>query len=231
MANPELLPFPPLTPKPGWPQCPAFPPRAQQVWPGCRGMGYGLVQHATAVSLAKAQLCQGPAGKTFLLHSSEESSGQPCPPASSLRPEADENQNAAYPRGPATTGPEPHIAAPAPQASSLLWAGPSSQRQGWLGPLSHVGQPRACQLGLVSQWLLSPGRGAGPSGARRVMSQAPGTRSGKLEAQEEVAKTGRVRSAQQPTAPHTHSTHTISCQGDYCTTGRSDSLGPRGWRG
>lgn len=195
-------------------------------------MGSGLVQHPTAVSWAKAQLCQGPAGKTFLPHSSKGSSGQPCSPASSLRPEADGNQNAAYPWGPATPHSELHIAAPAPQASSLLWAGPSSQRQEWLGPL---GEPRGPAQSLPARAGLTMApftrERSWPIWSLWSDVPGPGTKSGKSEAQEGVAKTGRVRDSQQSTSPHTHSTHTISWQGDYRTAGRPDSLGPWGWRG
>lgn len=86
----------------------------------------------------------GPAGQTFPLLNSKRSSGQPCPPASSLRPEADGTQNAA---SPGAQQPETGMAAPAPKASSLLWQAPAARdRGGWALWGSHVGQPRACQL-------------------------------------------------------------------------------------
>lgn len=69
--------------------------------------------------------------------------------------------------------PKPHRAALAPSGLlPPLWAGPSSQRQERLdpGPLGEPRVPAQClpALRLISQWLLSPGRGAGPSGAHGV---------------------------------------------------------------
>ena len=52
-------------------------------------------------------------------------------------------------------------------------------------PAQRLPAPR-----LVSQWLLSPEGGDGPSGARGVMSQAPGAWRRRSETQEGVAKAG-----------------------------------------
>lgn len=59
------------------------------------------------------------------------------------------------------------------------------------------------------------------------MSQAPGARSGKSETKEGVAKTGRVKGAQQ-SPPHTRSTLTTQCQGDCHTTGTAGDQIPWG---
>lgn len=135
---------PNLTTFPGRPQCPASPSRALRLWPGCRGAGF---------SLAKAPTCWGPADESFLLQGSEGFHGQPRPAASSLRPQADGNQKAAYPWAQllqAQKSPCPHPAAAAPALARLLpplWASRAARDgNGWTLWESHVCQPGACQL-------------------------------------------------------------------------------------
>lgn len=193
--------------------------------PGCRGAGSGLVQHAAAVSLAKAQLC--PAQLARLSRSS-------------------------IPKGPVAS---PALQPPPsdPRQMGLRMQpllGPSSQRQGWLPqpprPPPSSGRPQQPETGVAgpsggATWAspepassqagptMAPftGERAGPSRAHRVMSLAPGTRSGKSETQEGVAKTGTVRGAQPSTPPPTytpprlsHVKVTTAPRGDQLSWGR-----------
>lgn len=152
----------------------------------CR-LGWALGNRVLALSSTpwfsvwrRPQICQGLAGLSFLLQVSEGSSVVPAlqPPPSALRQMEIRTQHI--------------LGAHIQQASSgplpPLWAGPSSQRQEWLhlGPLGKPHVPAQCLPAprLISQWLLSPGRGAGLPGARGVMSQARGM-------EEEVRNEGR----------------------------------------
>lgn len=124
------------------------------------------------------QICQGPAGKSFLLQGSEGPSGRPCPPVSSLGPEADGNQNAVDLQGPAAAGPEAPMIAQAPLTSPLLSGQVPAAETGIAGPRGlrepRVPAQRLPAPRLTSQWLLSPGEELARPGACGGMSQAPG---------------------------------------------------------
>lgn len=155
----------------------------------------------------RPQICWGPAGKALVFQGSEASSSQPCPPGSSLRPQADGNQDVAYTWSLAATGPEVPYSSPSTlQSPPCSLERPKRPETGMAGrgPLGEPRVPpqRLPALGLISQWLLSPERGAGLPVAREVMSQAPGAWSGRSEAKIGVAKTRRGKGAEPP--PHDH---------------------------
>lgn len=125
---------------------------------------------------------------------------------------------------------KPHIAAPGPSGLlPPLWAGTISQRQERLDP-APLGEPRVpaqClpALRLISQWLLSPGRGAGPSEAHRVMSQPQGHRVGGQKLKKGLLRLGEVKVLSNP--PPSPLPPDVKMTTPQLGPQRSDSLGPR----
>lgn len=155
----------------------------------------------------RPQICWGPAGKSLLFQVSEASSSQPCPPGSSLGPWADGNQSTACTWSLAAAGPEVPSSSPSPLRPPPCSLERPKEPEAGMAGRGPLGEPRVPAqplpaLRLISQWLLSPDRGAGLPAALEVMSQAPGARSGRPETKERVAKAGRGKGAEPP--PHDH---------------------------
>lgn len=201
-------PPPNLTTFPGRPRCPAFPSTALQVWPGCWGPGFwpGLAHHGF-------QFGEGPRSAGGQLASPACSKFLKVPAASlpsRLLPQTQgrwKPECLAYTWGLAKAGPEAPCGSPSPlRPPPCSLERPKRSEQEWLhpGPLGEPREPAQSlpALRLISQWLLSPQRGAGLPIALEVVSQAPGAWSGRSETKEGVAKAGRSEGAESP--PHGH---------------------------